>query len=294
MNLVLSSSPHLRDNASTPRIMGDVLIALAPALLASALLFGLRPLAVAAVAVAFAVGSEYLFRRLVRRSNTIGDLSAAVTGLLLALNLPPTIPLWIAALGSVVAIVIVKQFFGGIGQNFVNPALAARVVLAISFPVAMTRWDRTPGLLSAFGIGEADVVTGPTLLEQMRQGAQGEVSLLSLFLGLDKGGCIGEISVAALLLGAAWLVFRKVIPLWTPLSYLAVVGLFTLAAGRDPLVHLMSGGLVIGAFFMATDYATVPLTWKGQLLFGLGCGLITSLIRLFGGMARACPSRSCS
>jgi electron transport complex protein RnfD len=281
--LLVSSSPHIRDHATTRRIMLDVVIALMPALVAAFLVFGVRALALTAVTVASAVLFEALANKVMKRGETLSDLSAVVTGLLLAYNLPPTLPYWMASVGAAVAILVVKMMFGGLGQNFVNPALVGRVVLVISFPVAMTRWSILSG---------ADLVASATPLAQLKAaaasgsavpGMDGLPGYLELFLGI-RAGCVGEVSVLALLLGAAYLLARRVIAPWAPLAFLATVGLFAAVAGQPPVYHMLSGGLVLGAFFMATDYTTTPLTWKGKLVFGVGCGLLTGLIRLFGGM----------
>ena len=276
MKLQVSSSPHIRQQPSTRRIMLDVIIALVPALFASLFIFGLQALAVVAVTVSSCVLTEYICRKMMKRDNTIVDLSAVVTGLLLAFSLPPAIPLWICVIGAVVAIGIVKQMFGGIGNNFVNPAITARIILMISFPLPMSTWT-IPG-------NPIDLVTTATPLESLNRGFSNLPSYWDMLIGF-KGGCLGEISVLALLLGAGFLLFRKVIKIWIPFSYIATVLLIIAIAGRDPLFHLLSGGLVLGAFFMATDYVTSPLTTKGKLIYGVGCGLITALIRLFGGMA---------
>jgi electron transport complex protein RnfD len=276
MKLQVSSSPHIREQSSTRRIMLDVVISLIPALLASVFFFGLRALAVVAVTVGSCILTEYLCRKVMKRDNTIVDLSAVVTGLLLAYSLPPAIPLWICVIGAVVAIGVVKQMFGGIGNNFVNPAIAARIILMISFPLPLSTWTMPAG--------PADLVTAATPLESLNRGFSYIPTYWEMFLGF-KGGCLGEISIIALLLGAGFLLYRKVIKVWIPFSYIATVLLIVAIAGRDPLFHLLSGGLVLGAFFMATDYVTSPLTTRGKLIYGIGCGLITALIRLFGGMA---------
>ena len=282
--LLVSSSPHIRDRASTRSLMLDVIIALVPSLIASFLIFGVRALTLTAVTVAVAVLAEAAARKVMRRDNTVADLSAVVTGMLLAFNLPPTLPYWMAALGAVIAVVVVKQLFGGLGNNFVNPALVGRVVLVISFPVAMTKWTILSG---------ADVVAAATPLAQLKAafaaggavvpGTNGLPSYLDLLLGTHAGS-LGEVSVLALLLGAAYLLARRAIAPWTPLAFVATVGLFAGVVGQPAIYHMLSGGLILGAFFMATDYATSPLTWKGKLVFGFGCGLITGMIRLFGGM----------
>jgi Na+-translocating ferredoxin:NAD+ oxidoreductase subunit D len=295
MMLQVSSSPHIRDNATTRRLMLDVVIALLPTVAASIYMYSIRALIVTLVAVLSAVFFEYISRLVMKRYNSIGDLSAVVTGLLLALNLPPTVPYWLPVIGSLVSVVMVKQMFGGIGLNFVNPALAGRVILTLSFPAQMTTWAiqasraLDAGYIREIGqsIKGTDLIATATPL-YLLQNAGGVVTTgmptyLDLFLGF-KGGCLGEVSILALLLGAAYLVIRKVIKLWIPLTYLATVAAMTAIAGQDPLYHLLSGGLILGAFFMATDYVTTPLTRNGKIIFGIGCGLLTGLIRLFGGM----------
>ena len=269
--------------------MLDVIIALIPALIASVLIFGLRSLTVVSVTVGFSVLTEFISRKMMKRDNTTGDLSAVVTGLLLAYSLPPTIPLWICAIGAMVAIGAVKQMFGGIGNNFVNPAIAARIILMVSFPSQMNQWSIFETVGSVFNdigrsLSGADLVTAATPLALLIKGSPDIPTYWQLFLGL-RGGCIGEVSVLALLIGAAYLLFRNVIKPWIPLTFIGTTVLLVGIAGRDPLYHAMAGGLIIGAFFMATDYATSPLTARGKVIYGIGCGLITALIRLFGGMA---------
>jgi Na+-translocating ferredoxin:NAD+ oxidoreductase subunit D len=293
--LQVSSSPHIRGRDDTRRLMLDVIIALCPTVIASVYMFGFRTLLVILIAVASAVGAEYLSRKVMKRYNSIGDLSAVVTGLLLAFNLPPTVPFWLPVIGSLVAIVVVKQMFGGIGQNFVNPALASRVIMTLSFPALMTTWAIQAGRALESGlirqIGESvkgtDLIATATPLYLLQSAGgivqEGMPTYLQLFIGF-KGGCLGEVSILALLTGALYLAIRKVITLDIPLTYLATVALMTFIFGQDPLYHVLSGGLFLGAFFMATDYVTSPLTRRGKLVFGFGCGLITGLIRLFGGM----------
>lgn len=291
MMLQVSSSPHIRDSVTSRRLMLDVIIALTPAVVAAVYIFGTAALIVTLVTTGTAVLFEFISRKAMKRYNSIGDLSAVVTGLLLALNLPPTIPLWMAAVGSFIAIVVVKQMFGGIGHNFVNPAMAARVILTISYPAAMTRWavlerrlfeTAAPAAESVVSTLGSDMVSTATPLYLLQNSSE-MPSYLDLFLGM-KGGCLGEVSIAALTIGILYLVIRKVITLWLPLTYIGTVALLTALGGQDPVYHVLSGGLFLGAFFMATDYVTSPLTRKGKILFGLGCGLITSLIRLYGGM----------
>ena len=276
----VSSSPHIRDTTTTRRLMLDVVFALIPALFASFVFFGARTLAVVAVAISSAVLFEFVTRRMMKRYNSIGDMSAVVTGFLLALNLPPNIPLYITVIGSFIAIVIVKQMFGGIGNNIINPAMAARVVLTISFPSAMSRWV----VMAEHSIGEqVDYISSATPLYILQNGGQ-MPGYLDLFIG-HKAGSLGEVSILALSIGILYLLARKVITLWIPLSYISTVALLTAIAGQNPIYHVLSGGLILGAFFMATDYVTSPLTNKGKVIFGVGCGLITAMIRLFGSMS---------
>jgi len=288
MSLQVSSSPHIRDNSTSQRLMLDVIIALIPTLAASLYLFGERVLFIVIVTVLSAVLFEYLSRLVLKRYNSISDLSAVVTGLLLALNLPPTVPFWLPIIGAFVAIVIVKQMFGGIGNNFVNPAMASRVILMLSFPVAMTKWVVSSTGSIPFGGaagGNVDLVATATPLLQLQTGVvKGSFDYyLQLFIG-NKGGCIGEVSILALLIGAAYLLIRKVISFHIPVVYIGTVAIMMLLLGQDPMIHLLAGGLVLGAVFMATDYVTSPLTNKGKIIFGIGCGVITSLIRVYGGM----------
>ena len=271
-NLIVSVSPHVHAKDSSMTIMRDVLIALCPALIASILIFGFRSLLVAVVCVATAVFFEWGFQKICKRKCTIGDLSAAVTGLLLALNLPVGIPLWQAAFGSLVAIVVVKQLFGGIGHNFANPAITARIVMLIAFAGTMTTWA-SPNFV--------DVVSGATPLAVLKGGET--VSILPLFLG-NVGGSLGETSALALLIGGVYLIVRKVISWHTPVAFIATVFVLSLIKGgfTFAVCEILAGGLFLGAFFMATDYVTTPSTKWGRVIFGIGCGLITCLIRFFG------------
>ncbi len=277
--LTVSASPHVRSPHTSTGIMLDVILALIPALIASVVIFGYKALLVTVVCVASAVLSEYVSRRVMKRHQTIGDLSAVVTGLLLAFNLPSEIPLWIAALGSIVAIVVVKQMFGGIGQNFVNPALAARIILLVSFPTAMANWATD----SKF------VMTTATPLASLKSGEVTEElpSLLNMFLG-RHGGSLGEVCALALIIGGVYLIIRKVISPVIPLVFVGTVAVFMLIAGNGDFefvaYQLLSGGLLLGAIFMATDYTTSPVSFKGKIIFAIGCGLITSVIRIFGSL----------
>lgn len=280
--LTVSPSPHDEQYTKTSDIMLNVCIALLPALVAGCIFFGMRSLIVTAICVGTAVFSEYICRKLMKRDNTIGDLSAVVTGIILAMNLPVTIPLWIAALGSFIAIAVVKQLFGGLGQNFANPAITARIVLMVSFPAAMTNW-----VLPFEWKNSADAVTGatPLVLQGMSADELAEInqkipSYLDLFLG-NVGGCLGETSALALLIGGLYLAARKIINLAAPLSFIGSLALLSLIAGGDPVYEILAGGVFLGAFFMATDYATTPISTKGKIVFGLGCGIITFIVRFF-------------
>ncbi|MBR2406213.1 MAG: RnfABCDGE type electron transport complex subunit D [Clostridia bacterium] len=282
--LLVSSSPHVHCGMNTRDVMRDVIIALIPALLASIWLFGFRALAVEVVCVAAAIAAEYLSRRVMKRAQTVGDLSAVVTGLLLAFNLPSTIPLWQAAFGSVVAIVVAKQMFGGLGQNFVNPALVGRIVLMGSFPGEMNNWEAPFAWL-----GKTDVVSSATPLAE---GAE-IPPLTDLLFGL-RGGSLGETCVIALLIGGLYLVIRRVISPMIPVVYIGTVFVLTLLLGNvgaetwslytQAPAAVLSGGLMLGAVFMATDYATCPINRTGKLVYAIGCGVITVLIRLFGSL----------
>lgn len=272
---IVSPSPHIRSGRTTRKIMLDVIIALCPALVVSIVIFGWRALLVAAVCVGSCVLIEYLCRIAMKREQTIGDLSAVVTGLLLAMNLPATVPLWVAMTGSFFAIAVAKQLFGGIGQNFANPAIAARILLLMSFSGYLTN-SSVP-----LGYEGVDAIASATPLVQLANG--GEVpTLLQMFLGVKASCAIGEVSAAALLLGGLYLVIRRVIKPITPLVFIGTVFLFSGALGMNPVAQILSGGLMLGAIFMATDYATTPTTNWGKVVFGLGCGIITVLIRKYG------------
>lgn len=274
-DLLVNSSPHIRTNTSTQSIMRDVLIALIPTSLVGALVFGLRAILVIATCALSAVIAEYAFQKLTKKEITINDLSAVVTGVLLALNLPVNTPLWVACIGSIVAIVLVKQIFGGIGCNFMNPALAARAFILAAWPEA----------ISIFAL---DGVTTATPLALLKSGQGNLPSLSNAFLG-NIAGCIGEVSALAILIGALYLMYRKIITWHIPIVYIATVLILTTVIGRNGflsgngLYEIFTGGLFLGAFFMATDYVTSPMTKEGQILFAFGCGLITTLIRIFGG-----------
>ena len=287
MNLTVSASPHIRGKDTTARLMLDVVIALLPALAAGMLFQGPRAGLVAAVCVLSALAGEWLLRLVLRRHNTLPDGSALVTGLLLALTLPASVPYYVAAAGGLFAVVVVKGLCGGLGQNTFNPALGARAFLMLLFPACLTRF---PALGSALFLGElnpADVVTGATPLHHMQMPALPDVSLLDLFLG-RAGGCLGGVSALALLLGGGWLVFRRVITLRIPAAYLGTVAVLTLvfSKGDSPILwmaySLLSGGVLLGALFMATDYATSPVGPLAQIVYGIGCGALTVVFRYTG------------
>ena len=275
MNLTVASSPHIRGNFRTNRIMLDVVLALLPALIVGILQLGLRSLWVTLLCIVCAVGSEWLYSKITRTRNTIVDGSAVVTGLLLAMTLPATVPYWMAAVGSAFAIVVVKALCGGLGQNVFNPALVARAFLVLIWPVGVTRYITVDGVSSA------------TPLHHMVMPALPEESIWDMFLG-NCPGSIGELSALALLLGGAYLVARKVISPRIPAAYLLTVAVLTLVFSKtgDPLswmlYSLFSGGVMLGAIFMATDYATSPATAKGQTIYGIGCGILTVVFRYFG------------
>ena len=277
-------APQLRQSATTRAMMADVMVALIPTTGMAVYLFGLRVLALCAVSMAACVFFEWLYRRLTHQSVTVGDLSACVTGLLLALSLPATSPYWVPVLGGAFGIIVVKQFYGGLGKNFMNPALGGRM-LAATLPMLMTNWPQPLQRLSLIG---ADAVTAPTPLSYLHEEALPPQGLDLLFLG-DRGGCMGEVSAFALLLGFGYLLLRRVITARIPLAYLgtsAALCLVFYPAGVNPLVwtayQLLSGGLLMGAVFFATDPATTPVTPRGQLMFGVGCGLLTMLLRYCG------------
>ena len=282
----VSNSPHIRSEDSTRQIMLDVIIALIPALALAVFVFGARALVVTAVSVAGSVVFEWLYNKLLKKPCTIGNCSAIVTGMLLAYTLPVTAPLWMVLIGDLFAIVIVKALFGGIGKNFMNPALGGRAFLMASYPVFMTTWAKVRTSLPLFGT-PADVVTGATPLSFMKEGNLPDVSLADAALGM-VGGCLGEVSALALLAGGVWLVYRRVISLRIPVCFIGTVAVLTLifpkgGSGFEWMAYqLLTGGLMLGAIFMATDYASSPVTPKGQIIYGIGCGVLTVLIRYFG------------
>lgn len=287
--LKVSPSPHIRSVATTSSIMRDVIIALLPALVWGVYVFGFRALTVTLLSVGSCVLSEFLFCKITKKPQSISDLSAVVTGIILAFNLPVTVPLWLPVIGGVFAIVIVKMLFGGIGKNFLNPALAARVFLFFSFPSLMSGAFVEPKVakgLSPIAIG-VDAVTSPTVLSRL-DGVVDRSTVVDMFYG-NIGGCIGEVSKLCLLLGFAYLLIRRVVSWHIPVSYLAVFFLLTFIfpRGEDEAVNfaiasLLSGGVVFGALFMATDYATSPFSKVGKLIFGALCGALTVFFRYFG------------
>ena len=275
MKLTVASSPHVRGNFRTSRIMLDVVIALLPAYAVGVYRFGIAALWVGLVSIAAAMVAEFFCGLILSKRNTLKDCSAVVTGLLLAMTLPATTPLWQVAVGGAFAIIVIKALCGGLGQNIFNPALAARAFLMLIFPVGLTRFEGLDGVTSA------------PPLHHMAMPALPEESLMDMFLGKCPG-CIGEISTLALLLGGAYLVWRKVISVRIPAAYLGTVAIVTLIFSKTDapidwmLYSLLSGGVMLGAIFMATDYATSPATTVGQIVYGIGCGVLTVIFRYFG------------
>jgi len=280
--LTVSSPPHIYGKDTTSRRMRDVIIALLPACAFAIYVYGNYALMTMAIAVVSAVAAEYLFQKILARKTTVNDMSAIITGLLLAFNLPPNAPFWIPIVGSVFAIVVVKQLFGGLGQNFLNPALAARAFLMASFPFHMTNWVFPSA---------ADATAGATFLEILR-GDPGFVPAAADYMALlffKEGGTIGEASAVALLAGGLYLILRRVINWRIPVFYIGSFALFAFVFGREAffsgpvLFEVLAGGLLLGAFFMATDYATSPISPNGKIIMGVGCGFLTVMIRFFGG-----------
>ena len=277
-NLIVSTSPHFHAKATTPTIMRDVLIALAPAAIAAVVLFGFRALLILAVCVATCVASEFIFNLIIKKKQTVSDLSACVTGTLLALSLPATTSLWQCLIGSIFAIVVVKCLFGGIGCNFANPAVTARVFMLIAFATSIAGGTAT-------NFQNVDLVAGATPLEVIKTGDISTLpSLLDMLLG-NRGGAIGETCALALVLGGIYLIVRKVINWQTPVIFMGTVFVLSLLVKQDvsiALYQVLGGGVVIGAFFMATDYSTTPINKLGRMVFAFGCGVITVLIRFWG------------
>mgnify|MGYP000559743399 FL=1 len=277
-NFVVSGTPHVRSKESIQSIMRDVIIALVPATAAGIYYFGLRALILIVAAIISAVFFEWLYEKITRKPVTINDLSAVVTGLLLAMNLPASAPVWVAIVGSAFAIIFAKQLFGGLGQNFINPALAGRAFLLASYPTEMTTWVVPNGLA-------ADAATYATPLAQLKNGAL-DASLKQLVIG-QVGGTIGETCAIALIIGGIYLLYKHVISWKIPVIYIATVFILFAVIGRHgmrmPLQEIFAGGVMLGGIFMATDYASSPVTPKGQVIFAVGAGLLTYLIRTFGG-----------
>jgi len=289
--LTVSPSPHIKTSDSTRSVMIEVLIALLPAYIWGVFMFGIRALAIGVISIVSCVAFEALTQKLLRRPITVSDCSAIVTGLLLAMNITAAVPLWMPVVGSFFAIVIVKQLFGGIGKNIVNPALAARVFL-FSWAGEMTVYSAPGNRINSLAVklGDTDVVAGATPLASLGNGALPEDTLGDMFIG-NIGGCIGEVSTLLLILGGVYLMVRKIITWHIPVAYLGTVAVLTYLFPQVTnslsfmLYELMAGGIMIAAFFMATDYATSPLTPVGRIIYGIGCGVITVLIRYFGGYA---------
>ena len=269
--LYVSAAPHITGADSTQKIMGRVCLALLPTLFASIVIFGINALILTAVTVAACVAFEYGYCKLMKREVPVSDLSAVVTGLLLAFNLPATLPWWMAIVGAFIAIVIVKQLFGGLGYNFANPAIVARIALAMGFASRMASYP--------FPKSGVDALSSATPLAANA----GTEAYKALVLG-THGGVLGETCALTILLGGLYLIFTKVISPTIPVTYLATVAVLSVCFGQDPIYQLLSGGLMLGAFFMATDYVTSPTTRKGKLVFGLGLGVITCAIRFLGTM----------
>ena len=277
-NFVVSGTPHVRSKEPIQSIMRDVIIALVPATAAGIYYFGLRALILIVAAIISAVFFEWLYEKITKKPVTINDLSAVVTGLLLAMNLPASAPVWVAIVGSAFAIIFAKQLFGGLGQNFINPALAGRAFLLASYPTEMTTWVVPNGLA-------ADAATYATPLAQLKNGAL-DASLKQLVMG-QVGGTIGETCAIALIIGGIYLLYKHVISWKIPVIYIATVFILFAVIGRHgmrmPLQEIFAGGVMLGGIFMATDYASSPVTPKGQVIFAVGAGLLTYLIRTFGG-----------
>lgn len=280
-NLAVSSSPHLRDHVSTRRIMQEVCLALAPAGIAGIILFGSQAAVLIAASVISAVLAEYFYQKLTHQKVTVGDWSAVVTGLLLAYNLPANAPVWLAVVGAVIAIVLVKQIFGGIGSNFMNPALAARAILFVSWATQMTTYPATRFML--------DGVSTATPLNSLGTGSVAGVNLMDLFLG-NIPGVLGETCKLALLLGGVYLILRRIVDWKIPVIFIATVFVcYLIKDGAEmALYQILSGGLFLGAFFMATDYATSPVTNPGRVIMGIGCGIFLFVIRAYASYPEGC------
>ena len=286
VNLTVSAAPHIRGKDNTRRLMLDVLIALAPALIAAVYFYGERALVLTVISVAACVVCEALICLVMRRPVSVGDLSAVVTGVLLAFSVPHSCPYWALVAGDAFAIIVVKGLVGGLGQNVFNPALAGRAFMMLLWPSTITRYGYT--YVAPFEFGTADIVASSTPLQTMARSTLPDVSIFDMFLGNGVLGCIGEVCNLALLIGLAWLLYRKVISWRIPVAYLGAVAVLTLifSKGDDALAWMLysvlGGGVMLGAIFMATDYATSPTLPVAQLVYGIGCGVITVIIRYFG------------
>ena len=286
LKLIATSNPHIRSNETTRTIMRDVIIALLPALVFAVIQFGIKALTLTLVSAAACMFWEWLYRKLMKKPQSVGDMSAALTGVLLAFVSPVTIPYWMIIIGDFFAIIVVKMIFGGIGRNIVNPALAGRAFM-FSYPALMTHWIK-PGLQNIVDFSGVDAETTATPLYHMGQNLLPQDGILDMFLG-NIGGCLGETSALLLLIGLVYLLIRKVITLRIPLAFIGTVAVLTFLfpMGNDRLAwmgaQVFGGGLMLGAIFMATDYVTSPITKLGQVIFGIGCGVLTVVIRYFGG-----------
>jgi len=277
--LFVSSSPHIRDENTIQKVMLDVIIALLPATLGALYYFRVNGAKIIFLSVFTAVVSEAVFQRIRKQPITINDSSAVVTGLLLAFNMPASAPWWLPVLGAIIAIVVVKQFFGGIGHNFMNPALAARIMLMVSYTGHMTNWVKP-------GVDAVSTATPLSFVKGLAEVPSKAPKLFDMLIG-NTGGCLGETSAILLILGGIYLIYRGVISIQVPAIYIATVAVITLIFGRFDvyfmIYHLLAGGLMLGAIFMATDYASAPVTPLGRIIFAFGCGVLTSIFRLYGG-----------